>query len=124
MVIVLFPLLPKGIVKVCGDAVSVKFAKLTVSVMVVVALRLPEVPVMAMDVVPPGAVRPAVSVRTLLAVPGFGLKEAITPAGSLDVVSLTLPENPLLGVIMIVLAPLPTPLTMVTALGEAERLKL
>jgi len=125
MVIVLVPLLPWTTVKVFGKTVSVKFPNgFTVSVMVVVALRVPEVPLIVSVVVPCGVVLPAVRVRMLLEVAGFGLKEAVTPVGSLEVVSVTLPENPLLGVMVMVLVPLPTPFMMVTAFGEAERLKL
>src|ERR1019366_7437888 len=101
MVIVLVPLLPRTTVKVFGEAVSVKFPNgFTVSVIVVVARRVPEVPLIVSVVVPCGVVLPAVRDRTLLEVAGFGLKEAVTPFGSLEVVSVTLPENPLLGLIL------------------------
>jgi len=66
--------LPCSTVKVLGEAVSVKLpSALTVSVMVVVAFRLPEVPVMVMVEVPAFAVLAAVRVRMLVEVAGFGL---------------------------------------------------
>jgi hypothetical protein len=95
-----------------------------VSVIVVVAVRLPDVPVMVTVVVPAFAVALAVKVKTLVEVAGFGLKEAVTPAGNLELVSVTLPENPLTGVMVMVVVPLAPPLAMLTADGEAERLKL
>jgi hypothetical protein len=92
--------------------------------MVVVALRLPDVPVMVTVTVPVFAVALAVRVRTLLEVAGFGLKAAVTPFGSPEAASVTLPENPFTGVMVMVLVPLAPPFAMVTAFGEAERLKL
>jgi len=115
--------LPRKTVKVSGEAVSVKFPSgFTVSVIVVLALRVPEVPVIVSVVVPVGVVLPAVRVRTLLEVAGFGLKEAVTPVGSLEVVSVTLPENPLTGVMVTVLVPL-LPCVMVALFGEGESVK-
>ncbi len=71
---VLVPLLPCATVKLLGEAVSVKLPSAsTVSVRVVVAFRLPEVPVMVIVEVPAFAVLAAVRVRTLVEVAGFGL---------------------------------------------------
>ena len=70
-------------------------AGLTVSATVVVALRLPEVPVMVTVEVPREATPLAVSVSTLIPVVGFGLNEAVTPLGRPDVTArFTLPVNP------------------------------
>lgn len=91
---------------------------------VVVAVKLPDVPVIVIVFVPANAVVLAVKVRTLVEVAGFGLKEAVTPFGRAELVSVTLPENPLTGVIVMVLVPLAPPLAMLTAAGEAKRLKL
>src|ERR1700690_959303 len=125
MVIVLVPLLPWATVKVFGAAVRVKLPNpSTVSVMVVVALRLPEVPVMVTVTVPAFAVLLAVRVRVLVEVAGFGLKPAVTPLGNPEAASVTLPENPFCGVMVMVLVPLAPPFAMVTVLGEAERVKL
>ena len=96
----------------------------TVNVSVVVALRLPEVPVIVTVAVPAFAVLLAVRVSVLVEVAGFGLKEAVTPVGNPEAASVTLPENPPDGVMVIVLVPLAPPLAMVTELGEADRLKL
>lgn len=94
------------------------------SVIVVVAVKLPDVPVIVIVFVPAVAVGRAVKVRTLVEVAGFGLKEAVTPADSLEVVSVTLPLNPPCGVMVIVLVPLAPPLAMLTAEGAAESVKL
>jgi len=91
---------------------------------VVVAFRLPDVPVMVTVTVPAFAVLLAVNVSTLDEVAGFGLNEAVTPLGNVEVVSVTLPENPLPGVMVIVLVPLAPPFAMVTVFGDAESVKL
>jgi hypothetical protein len=125
MVIVLLPLLPWATVKVFGEAVSVKLPNaFTVSVMVVVALRLPEIPVIVTVTVPAFAVLLAVRVRVLVEVAGFGLNAAVTPLGSPEAASVTSPENPLTGVMVMVLAPLAPPFAMVTEFGEADKVKL
>lgn len=91
---------------------------------VVVAVKLPDVPVIVIVVVPASAVVPAVKVRTLVEVAGFGLKEAVTPFGSAEVVKVTLPLKPPCGVMVIVLVSPAPPLATLTADGAAERLKL
>lgn len=124
-VIVLVPLLPGATVNFSGEADREKCPNgFTVSVIVVVALRLPEVPVIVAVAVPFVAVALAVRVRTLVEVAGLGLNDAVTPLGSPEAASVTLPENPLLGAMVMVLVPLPTPFTMVTVFGAAVRLKL
>ena len=97
MVIVLAPLLPWVMVKEAGEAPTVKFGvaeELTVRAMVVVAVRLPEVPVMVTVDVPAVAVALAVNVSTLLPVVGLVAKAAVTPLGKPDAASVTLPLNP------------------------------
>lgn len=54
---------------------------------------------------PVGAVAAAVKIRVLVAVAGFGLKEAVTPFGSPDADSDTADENPFFGVMVIVFVP-------------------
>ena len=67
--------------------------------MVVVAISVPEVPVMPMVELPVAAVLLAVSVRVLVPVlVGLGLKLAVTPLGRPAAVRVTLPLNPLAGV--------------------------
>lgn len=89
----------------------------------VVAVRLPEVPVMVIVDVPAVADALALRVSALVNVVGFGLKAAVTPLGSPEAARVTLPENSCAGVMVMVLVPL-APWPMVAAFGEAERLKL
>ena len=121
----LVPLLPCATVKLFGEAVSVNLPNAsTVRVSVVVALRLPETPLMVTVTVPAFAVLAAVRVRVLVGNAGFGLNTAVTPAGSPDALSVTLLLNPFTGVMVMVLWPLAPPFEMVTEFGEAERVKL
>ena len=63
-----------------------------------VELKEPEVPVMVSVYCPMLAELLAVSVKVLLPVVGFGLKDAVTPLGRPDVTAkLTLPLNPYWG---------------------------
>ena len=71
------------------------------------------------DVVPVVAVALAVKVTTLVPVVGFVPKLAVTPLGSADVESDTLPVKPPLGVTVIVELPL-LPCVTVKLLGEAD----
>lgn len=126
-VMVLVPLPPWVMVSEEGDALTVKFgvpAAFTVSETVVVACRLPEVPVMVTVAVPVVAVAFAVSVSVLVVLVGFGLNTAVTPLGRPEAARLTLPENPPKSVTVIVLVPPAPPCVMVTLLGEAESVKL
>jgi len=99
-------------------------AALTVSEIVVVAVRLPEVPVMVTVAVPVVAVLLAVSVSVLVLVVGFVLNTAVTPLGKPEAARVTLPENPPTSVTVIVLVPPAPPCVMLTLLGEAESVKL
>src|ERR1700749_2166480 len=85
MMIVLVPLLPCLTVRDEGDAPMVKFGvppAFTVSETVVVATRLPDVPVMVTVAVPVVAVALAVKLNVLLVAVGLGLNAAVTPLGS------------------------------------------
>ena len=109
MVIVLVPLAPWVTVKDAGEAAIVKFGDavaLTVRATVVVAVRLPEVPVMVTVAVPVVAVLLAVSVSTLVPVVGLVPNAAVTPLGSPDAASVTLPVNPPASFTVMVLVPL------------------
>ena len=64
----------------------------------VVAVRLPEVPVMVSVLVPTLAVLLAVRVSVLVCVVGLGEKLAVTPWGKPDTARFTLPLNPYSGV--------------------------
>jgi len=126
-VIVLVPLAPWLMVTDVGDALTVKAgeaAALTVSAMVVVAVRLPEVPVMVTVAVPVVAVELAVRLSVLVLVVGFVLNVAVTPLGKPDAASVTLPENPPTSVTVIVLVPAAPPWVIDTLLGDADRVKL
>ena len=86
----------------------------------VVFVRVPDVPVMVRVTVPVVAVGFAVSVSVLVVAVGLGLKAAVTPLGSPDADSWTLPEKPFCGETVIVLEPL-VPWVTVRLFGEAER---
>lgn len=104
-VMVSVALLPCVTASVAGNAASVKLPAalaVTVSAMVVVALNVPEVPVMVMLEVPAAAVLLAVRVSRLLPVVGLVPKVAVTPLGNVDVASVTEPVNPFTGVTVIV----------------------
>src|SRR5580658_2394024 len=120
--------LPRSsMVKEAGDNDKVKFfvaeEAFTVRATVVVAVRLPEVPVMVTVDVPVVAVELAVSVNTLVPVVGFVPNAAVTPLGRPDAASVTLPVNPPASVTVIVLVPL-LPWVTDRLLGVAESVKL
>jgi hypothetical protein len=126
MVIVLVPLAPWVTVTEVGDAAMVKFGvavEFTVNARVVVAVRLPEVPVIVTVADSVVAVLLAVSVSTLVPVVGFVPNAAVTPLGRPDAARVTLPVNPPTSVTVMVLVPLP-PCVIVRLLGESERVKL
>jgi hypothetical protein len=126
MVIVLVPLLPCVTVREDGEALIVKFGEavaFTVRARVVVATRLPDVPVIVTVAVPVVAEPLAVNVSVLVPVVGLGLNVAVTPLGKPDAASVTLPLNPFTSCTVIVLVPLP-PCVIVRLLGESERVKV
>lgn len=83
------------LVKINGTmVVGVQLELVIVTESVVVAVRLPEVPVIVTVAVPGEAELLAVRVSTLLPVVGFVAKEAVTPEGSPEAASVTLPVNP------------------------------
>src|ERR1700690_1488126 len=92
-----------------GAADNVKFgAPVTVRLMVVVCVRVPEVPVTVTVVGPPVVAEAlAVSVKTLVVLVLDGLKDAVTPLGRAEVTAkFTLPAKPFSGFTVIVLVPL------------------
>lgn len=93
--------------KVAGEAASVKpIAEVTLSVRLVVAVVLPEVPETVTVNAPSVAALLAVSVRTLEVVEDAGLNEAVTPLGKPDAVNDTVPVNPPRSVTVMVSVPL------------------
>src|SRR5271166_325288 len=124
MVIALVPWLPCTMLTLPGLAESVKLgAAVTVRLIVVVCVKLPDVPVMVTVTVPVAAVAPAVRVSVLLLVAGLGLNAAVTPLGKPDAERVTLPLKPFDGVMVIALVPW-LPCTMLTLPGLAESVKL
>jgi len=87
---------------------------------VVVFVKLPDLPVTVTEAVPAAAVLLAVSVNLLVLAVLVGLKDAVTPLGRPDADKLTLPVKPFCGVTVMVLAPL-APCTIVKLFGDAER---
>ena len=92
----------------------------TARVIVVVFVRVPEVPVMVTVTVPVAAVLFAVNLNVLVVVVGLGLKAAVTPLGSVEGDRVTLPVKPFCGETVIVLEPV-LPWVTVRLFGEAER---
>ena len=107
-----------------SDADSVKLGGgVTVKLIVAVCVKLPETPVIVTVAVPVVAVPLAVSVRTLVAVAGFVPNAAVTPVGRPVAASVTLPVNPSVSAIVIVLVLPAPPCAIVTLDGEADKLK-
>ena len=109
-----------------GDALIVKLGdvlEFTVSAMVVLAVRLPEVPVIVTVAVPVVAVLLAVRLSVLVLVVGFVPNVAVTPLGKPEAARVTLPVNPPTSLTVIVLEPL-LPWVIVRLLGLAESVKL
>lgn len=79
----------------------------TVSAIVVDAVRLPEVPLMVIVAAPMTAVLLAVSVSTLAPVVGLVENLEVTPLGKLDAARVTLPVNPFCPVTAMVDVPVP-----------------
>ena len=90
------------------------------SVIVVVRVKLPHVPLIVTGTVPVAGELPAVSVSVLVLVVELGLNNAVTPFGRPDADKLTLPVKPYCGLTVIVLVPL-APGVRVKLLGDAER---
>ncbi len=118
------PLLPLAIETEDEDGVSVKPAgAVTVSAMVVVAVKLPEVPVTVTLLGPGVAALVAVKVTTLDDVAGFVAKLAVTPVGSPVAARVTLPMKPLAPATVTVSVALP-PAASESAGETAARVKL
>jgi hypothetical protein len=112
------------IVKLAGFAASEKPGPAaTVSEIVVVAVVLPEVPVIVMVLVPVAAEPLAVSESVLVVAVDVGLNTAVTPLGKPEAARLTLPVNPPASVTVITLVPAAPPLVIDTEAGLAARVK-
>jgi hypothetical protein len=94
-----------------------------VRAMVVVAVRLPEVPVIVTVDVPTVAAALAVNVSTLVEVVGLVANAAVTPVGRPDAARVTEPANGLTSVTVIVSVPLaPCAIDRVDAEGMSVKL--
>lgn len=103
--IVSVPLLPAVMDKAVGEAASEKHDIAgTVSTIVVVAVNVPEVPVIVTVPVAPEQLTALLAARvsTLVEVVVLGANDAVTPAGNPDTVRATLPANGLTSVTVIV----------------------
>src|SRR5262245_24485892 len=87
--------------------------------MVVVTLRLPDVPVTVIEAVPGAAVPLTANVNVLVLVVLVGLNEAVTPLGNPEALRVTLPLKPFCGETVMVLAPV-APWRIVSVAGCAE----
>ena len=91
--------------------------------MVVVFVKLPEVPVTVTVTVPVVAVPVADRVKRLLVFVGFVPKMALTPLGRPEAAKETLPLNPFWGLMVIEVEPV-APWRNVKLAGDAESVKL
>ena len=82
---VLVTLVPATIVKVAGDAASVKLGGVVIVTLTeAVLVRVPDVPVTITLIVPVAALLVALKVKVLVPVVLAGLKTAVTPEGSAE----------------------------------------
>jgi len=125
-VIVSVPLAPWAIDSVDAEGLSVKLpvlAAVTVSAIVVVAVSVPEVPVMVTVEVPTVADALAANVTTLEPVVGLVPNVAVTPLGKPDAARVTLPAKGLTSVTeMVSVALLPWVTAKVAAEGLSVKL--
>jgi hypothetical protein len=80
-----------------GDRPTAGARLLTVRFNVVVFVKLPDMPVMVIGLVPVAAVPLAVRVSVLVGFAGFGLNTAVTPLGKGELLKVTLPLKPFTG---------------------------
>jgi hypothetical protein len=106
-----------------GEAERLKVGKpVTVRVMLVVLMRLPEVPVTVMVVVPVAADALAVKVNALVPAMEPRAKMPVTPAGRAEADNTIVPVKPFRGAaVMVLFAEFPCARPMVA--GDAERVK-
>lgn len=101
-------------------AASVNKGALIESVSVVVALVLPEVPVIVSVAVPPVTEELADKVNVLVPVVVVGENDAVTPVGSPAIARLTFPVKPYFGMTVTVLLAVP-PALMLRLFGEPSK---
>ncbi len=121
---VVVPEAPCARLRDVGESDNVKEGGLAMlSAIDVLALNVPDVPVMVAVALPAAAEVPAVNVTVVEPVAVAGLKLAVTPEGRPDAASFTDPLNPFCGLIAMELDPL-VPAVRLSAAGVAERVKL
>ena len=99
---------PRGICRLFGELPITKEGKCTATLIFVVAVSLPEVPVIVTIVEDAAAVALAFNVSTLLPVVGFVPQLAVTPAGNAEIIaSATLPLKSAASVMLIVVVVVP-----------------
>ncbi len=126
LIVLVPPVPPCVIVTLVGEADRLKFGvtgAFTVNETLVVCVKLPEIPVIVTLTVPVVAVLLAVNVSRLVLVAGFVPNAAVTPEGTPDALSVTLPVKLLVGFIEIVLVPPAPPCVTVTLDGDGDKLK-
>ena len=106
MVRALFALAPRAMLRAAGETDKLNVGGATASEMVTLLVRLPEVPVMVTVEVLAGALTAAVNVILLLLAVLAGEKTAVTPLGSPDAVSATVPVKPFTALMPMALVPL------------------
>jgi hypothetical protein len=115
---------PWTIVRVVAAGVRVKVGASTVVMAIVVLdVRVPEVPVTVTNAVPAGALAVAAKVTTVEVVTGFVLKTAVTPGGRPVAASVTPPLKPLVPV-MVAEEVAVAPCTMLRVAGDAANAKV
>lgn len=123
-VMVALPVEPCAMVRLLGDAESVKVGGgFTVSEMVAAPVRFPAVPAIVTVTVPVVAVLLALRVSVLVLTVLVGLNDGVTPAGRPEAEKATLLLKPFSALSVMVLVP-PAPCTMVKLFGAAESVKL
>lgn len=110
------PITPAGL-SVSEETVG-RGGGVTVRIMVVVCVKVPDVPVMVTATVPMVAALLAVSVNVLVVMAGLGLNDAATPLGRPEADKLTLPLKPFSGVTVTALVP-PLPCVKLRLVGDA-----
>lgn len=123
-VMVSVPLPPCATVRAAAEGAIVKVGwAVTVSEIEVVALSVPEVPVIVIGYVPATVVAATVKVTTLVPVAGLVPNTVVTPAGKPVAASVTLPANGLTSVtVMVSVLLAPSAIDRVAAEGFSVKL--
>ena len=107
----------------CGEILTATAGTTTLTSIVALCDKVPDVPVVVTVAFPSVAVLLAASVNVLVLVVAGGLNDAVTPPGKPEAERLTLPVNPFCPITVIVLVAVP-PWPTLGLIGEAVRVKL